>query len=369
MEFKIIIKSQEFVDKYLKQELMNITKLKVKKIDSCFYEINVNSILKLNEIVYNLYYYSRLIENIYLFINKSKNLEKLNCVKKDLNFINNKLNFKINFDNYLIKNNNLKYINYLKDKLVLNIQNINLNLSENLDNFDFNFLVMKLKKEYYFVLDLIGFNLTSRDYKLNKINTELNPLIINFLFNLMQINNKNLNYSIIDPIANYGDLIIECSIFNLNIPIHIKKRHILPIKKIFNFIPKIPKFIKSKNKYIAIVQDNITFKKINENIIYSKQKIKLSQYEIDWLDIKFEESQIDYVISNFKMFDNQDLFEKFQQIFFYQCEFICKKKIGIITKNKINLEILKKNNLKINKFETIFLENNKYFIYVINSNK
>lgn len=210
-------------------------------------------------------------------------------------------------------------------------------------------------------LDLTGFNLTKRDYKLNKSQYDLNPLIVNYALTLLNIN-KEKELSIIDPIANIGDIMIEASLFYPRKALNVKHRHELPI---YQELKKsiIPKNIIDKNKYIGVVQDNKKFKLIKENITYSGQKIKLSQYELDWLDVKFKNKSIDYVFSYFHRLDDET-----QREFFYQSEFISKKKICIISHEEINRDYLKKYKLKIDHEEKIDYENKIWYLYIISRN-
>lgn len=279
--FEIHLLTQEFIKEFAKQEIKEYTKNEIKEKENTL-KIQFNEEKEMIEFCYNIIYYSRTIENI-----------------------------------YLIKNN--KQIN------------------------------------------LTNFNLTKRSYKLNKDNSELNSIIINYVLKLLNID-KRTELSIIDPIANLGDIIIETSLFSPRKPLNVKHRHELPIYKEFKK-SIMPKNNQDKNKYIGVVKDNKEFKLIKENITYSGQKIKLSLFELDWLDVKFKKKSIDYVFSYFNKLNDE-----LQKEFFYQSEFISKKKICIISKEEINKNYIKKYKLKINHEETIEYGKNKYIIYIISRN-
>lgn len=359
MVYVILIKTKDFVDKFIKEEIKLFTKNKVKTIEKGLYEISFKDEKELFELVYSLVYYSRLIENILLKIGEFKSVEFLNSHLIDLDFLEKNLTFKVN--SHFLKNIDHKLAN---KKIGSEILGATSNLLVELDNPDITFLPLFAKKINYLTIDLVGFNLTKRNYKLNSNLNSINSLVPNYVGYLLGLNKLD-KYIVLDPIAELGDVIIEISQFFPRNPLNIQKRHDLVIKKIFNFIPKLVMSEKTKNKFVGIVQDNNTFKKFKENLIYSGQKIKLSQYDAEWLDVKYEDSQIDYIISNFTHTHNENDYNHFQKEFFYQAEFICKNKIGIITKKEINKEYLKKNKLKIKSFEEIFVGEQKYLIYII----
>ncbi len=208
-------------------------------------------------------------------------------------------------------------------------------------------------------------SLSQRDYKINQNpKTDISPLITNYLLLLLEIDKNKKPYSIINPLENLGETIIETAVFHPRQPLNIQKRLKQPYLKLLNTIPKIPKQEENKNKYIAIVQDNKTFKKLKENTNFHNLKIKMSQYEMDWLDVKYKKAEIDYAVTYIPETEKEQ-FEEMQNQFFYQTEFICKKKIGLITKKPINKKFLKKYKLKITHEETINYNNEKYYIYII----
>ncbi|MDA3855865.1 MAG: hypothetical protein PF569_06385 [Candidatus Woesearchaeota archaeon] len=279
--YEIHLQTQEFIKELAKQEINEYTNNKINQEENIF-KVEFKEEKDMIEFCYNIIYYSRTVEKIFLIKDKEK-------------------------------------------------------------------------------IDLTNFNLTKRDYKLNKSKYKLSPLIVNYALYLLNIN-KEKELSIIDPIANIGDIIIETSLFYPRKALNVKHRHELPIyKELRKSI--IPKSTIDKNKYIGVLQENKEFKLIKENITYSGQKIKLSQYELDWLDVKFKSKSIDYVFSFFNKLNDE-----MQREFFYQSEFISKKKICVISNEEINKNYLKKYKLKIEHEETIHYENKNYLIYIISRN-
>lgn len=290
-------------------------------------------------------------------ISTFENLKKI-PTKINLDFISKKLSFEIDSSG---EKGRVQFEKVIGEKILKS----NKNLFVDLSNPNISFKIKKINKKIHILLDLIGFNLGKRDYKININSNSCNSFVVNYLFFLLELE-KEKNLFIIDPVASLGDILIEASFFNPIIPINIKKKNEISFSKIFSEIDFPKNNINGKkNKFIGIVQNNKIFKQIKENISYSSQKIKISQYELDFLDVKFKKGQIDYLVSNLPSFKIEKEFNEFLKEFFYQAEFIIKKKIGIISKKEISLKIIKKYKLLIKIEKQILVGEQKYFIYVV----
>ncbi len=207
--------------------------------------------------------------------------------------------------------------------------------------------------------DLVGFELSQRDWRIHDEKNSLPSLIAIYLYKKVIGNSKK--FAMIDMVANFGELIIEYS--SLGEPMHIQKRFKLPFCKKFSSI-SIPKSVKNENKFIGVVQNSREFRRVKENLAYTKVKPKISQYNLDWVDVKFDEKSVDYALSYLK-FENQEQFESLQKEFIYQSSYIVKKKTGIICEHRLSEKILKKYKIKIEDTEEIVFEKKKYFVYVL----
>lgn len=315
--YNIIIKTQEFVDKFAQFEIEDAIEndskksktFDFKKIKNGLYEIEFSKVEKKEafKFIYNILYYSRVIENLYLNID----------------------NLDLDIENFII------------------------------EEIDFN------KEKKIKVIDLFGFNLIDREYKVNVNNNSIPAIISVFCFYLLTIDEIENKYSIIDPISNLGDIIIEAAAFHPRKAFNIKKRHSIPAKKIFNLIPPIPKLIKDNNKYLSVVQDNKIFKEQKENLNFSGQNIKISQFDIDWLDAKFQEASNDFVISFIPEFKNIKEKNKFLKEFFYQIEFIFNESICVISRDEIDAKYFKDNELQLEIEKIIEYNNINYYIYIL----
>ena len=161
-----------------------------------------------------------------------------------------------------------------------------------------------------------------------------------------------------------GDFIIEINNFNPREKNFFYQN--ITMNKIFNFDDYDIKKIKIKNKIIGIVDDNLYYKKLNENIKLSKQKIKISQFDFDFLDVKFIKGDFDFCITQIKEFKNKNDEKNYFEKLFYQLEFIIKKKFCFVSRYEFNLEkyFLKYKTVKFDKKIKIKILEQNYFIFI-----
>ena len=348
------------MDDFLEKEISNFTSKNINKIANSLYELDFSNELEISDFVSNLAFYSRCIENIYLKIIDFSIMDKVSITPKNLDFI--KANFTFEVDSLKDFKDDHQKAEKIFGKLLLENSN---KLKVDLKSPDLSFKLFTIEKKSFLALDLIGFKLSRRDFKINLNSTSINSLVPIYCFYLLGLD-KEKSFSIIDPFANLGDIIVEASLFSPRFPLNIKKKDLFPVNKIFPKSKVFPKSEKNnKNKFIAVVQNNKVFKEIKENILYSSQKIKVSQYNLDFLDVKFKEGQVDYVISQLPSNLEDGDFGEVQKEFFYMAEFIFKKGICTISKKKIYPKTLKKFKLKINFYSQIYVGDQQYYIYLI----
>lgn len=356
---KVLVKTKDFVDEFAQFEIEDYYQKKFKVLEKGFYELDFKEEKELFDFVYNMTYFSRVIENVYLKIDEFKIIEDLN--KLGLDFIKKDFTFEVDALN--------EYkLDHKKSEIKLGelILNSNKKLSVDLSKPDLSFKLFSKNNTNYLALDLIGFNLSKRDYKINNNSKSINTLLVNYALYLLKLDEFEDKYSIIDPASHTGDIIIESASFNKRKPIHIKKRHELPIKKLFSILPKMQNKIEDKNKYLAVVQNNKIFKELKENLSASgNSNVKVSQYELDWLDVKFQEASCDFIISQIPTFQDEKEREYYLTQFFYQVEFIVNEAICVISKKEINKKYFKKQELEIEEEKEVFIGEQQYWIYVL----
>ncbi len=353
----LLIKTKDFTHLAIKKEIKTLTKQSIKSIHKGLYQIKLKED-EITDFTSKVVFYSRLTQRIYLKASEFGSTDFIKFEKTLPEIINKNLTFSVRCEKSFTKADHQQTQEKIGNIISENFPN----LSVNLDKPDLPFKVLSSNSKNYLCIDLADIKLTKRHYKANSSFSSLNAIIPNYLFHLLELS-KQKEISVLDPNANLGEVIIEASL--LNKPTHIKQRQSLPILKLFNQRIPIPLIPKTKDKLIAVVQDNKTFKMLRENINLSGQKIKISQYDFDWLDVKFHKGDIDYVITQFPNIKDEQEYEQFQKDFFYQAEFVKQKKIGIITKLPINEKIAKKNKLKVTHQEEIYNSEQKYWLYVL----
>ena len=368
--YKIILNTKDFSGDFIEDEVKILTGKELNCINDEYFSYEFKDLGELNEFVYNIIFLSRTVDGIYLEICDAKT-SKISSHIKDL-FSNKNMFFEINSKTKIFdkKKTEIDFGNLIREELELNVD---------LKEYDFSFKIFDIEEDLekkkrgkdknkistVCALDLVGFDLSKREYKLNSDSKSINSSVPNFLFSLMGIDEEEDEFSIIDISANLGDVIIEASMYNKRLPLNIRQKTKLPIYKLLKKIAKTPRVDSSKNKVIAVVQNNKTFKDLRENINFAGQKVKISQYDFDWLDVKFQAQDIDYVVSQFPCFDTEKEFLDYQDEFFYQAEFIVERLIGVISKKKINKSVLEKYKLQIEEEEEVIVGEQKYFVYVI----
>ncbi len=392
--YEIIITTKEFVDEFAQFEIEDWIEKDFTKIKNGIYLIKFQKEESkvMYDFIYNLFYFSRVIESIYLKIFEFNSLNNINeelmidKIKNEFNYLNLNLSFEVDSKSKFDLSHNDA------ERKIGRILNESLDLLKvNLDNFDLSFKLISIENGINFLaLDLIGFNLLKRNYKINSGSHSINSIIPNYVFYLLGIDEINENYSLIDPCSDLGDIVIEASSFNPRLPLNLNKKHRIPLKKIFNYpIPtpniknkisfedensrepnKFNNKLKRKNKIIkpkiySVVQNNKSFKLQRENLNYSGFNIKISQYELNWLDVKFKEAEIDFIVTQIPEFQNGTERDEFLKELFYQIEFIFNKGIGIISKTEINEKYFRKNELEIQFKNKIFIAEQQYFIYIL----
>lgn len=204
--------------------------------------------------------------------------------------------------------------------------------------------------------NLFADDLFRREHKLNTNPESLPAELCIFLFYYMGIE-KEKKISALDPMANLGDLIIELSLFVNKAPLNLKKRYKNRFSELLGVKGELPRKEEPKSTFTGIVQDNRDFKLFKENLAYSSQKIKMSQFDFSWLDVKFQKGEFDYIVT---YLPSQ---EELQDQLLYQAEHICKKKTGVICEGKIDEKLIKKHKLEAEKNTVLEVDSKVYHVY------
>lgn len=308
--YKLIVKSFNFLEQYAKTELSNLTNQNWTQIDEETYELNLETKEEITKHTYGIVYYSRCFDGVYLESNKQTDSEDFKILEK----------VEIDYNSKPIQ-----------------------------------------------VYDLIGDILEQRNYKINEDDNYLSHFLVNYCCFKLELEKEQGLFSVIDPMAELGDIIIETALFHPRKPLYVTEKNKLPIYKEFKIMPFMPKPVKDKNKYTALVMEDPQFKKLRENINEAGQKVKISKYEMEWLDVKFKKNDLDYSICFIPEFDEEECpgeANEFLREYLYQTEFICKKKICLVSSEEIPFTYVDKYELKLLDKSAITVEEEEFFIYI-----
>jgi len=170
----------------------------------------------------------------------------------------------------------------------------------NLANPDVKLYACEFLGKQYFGVDLCGFDLGKRDYRIF-----LGPSNIKgtLACSLLKIAGWNPEKTLLDPFCQSGTIVIEAALQSLQKPVgfHLKKSFAfikLITENVFEAVdekvlPEKPLGIYAFDphfKHISATQKNAKIAQVNKCLQYSRQ-------DIDWLDIKLEQYGIDCIVT------------------------------------------------------------------------
>ncbi len=239
------------------------------------------------------------------------------------------------------------------------------------------FYIYITEKIVYYGIDLTGINLAKRPYKLLTKSSSINGVLA---YSLARLTGVEKNSRFLDPFCGSGTIPIEVAIYQqgkspflfknsfsaFQLPLtkelfkqtaeEIKQQPVEKTKNVygFDFMLKIAMSAK-KNAKIAGILEATTFSKV----------------EVDWLDNKFEEGEIDYIVTNppkeSAKKNNLNDMKKIYEELFYQGKYVLSKKgkLGILT-NKTQLldELAKKYRFEKEEEHKVFSGEQEYYYLI-----
>jgi hypothetical protein len=234
------------------------------------------------------------------------------------------MKFKFKTKNFM-KDFAFKEIRYFFNKDPIFLDEETLLLEKNItceEFFNFYYYSRSFERVYLQDEDLTEFDLTIREYKINKNSMTIHPFLSVALYYYLGLD-KEKEITIIDPSAYLGDVLLE--IVGFDSPYFMKNRFKLPIRKALDCESILPKErLDRKIVAHAIVQESREFKLIKENISYLAKKLRVSQFDFSWLDVKFKEDDFDYGVSQIPYFSDEEELESYlENFFFYDAIYMC----------------------------------------------
>ena len=220
-----------------------------------------------------------------------------------------------------------------------------------LDNPDITFFVFVNGLKAYFGIDFSGRDLYKREYKLFAHPAALRSTIA---YSLLRIGGFSGKEVLLDPFCHSGEIPIEAALFATKFPVNYYSKEkfsflkFKPFKK-FDF----EKFFKGIDKNITKKADihcfdesvtNLNAAKKNAKIAGVNKVLSFSRMDMEGLDIKMDKGKVDLIITHppeLTRMTNPKTLEKEYDKFFYQAEFILRKKgqVVVVTKSEEMLKV------------------------------
>lgn len=201
------------------------------------------------------------------------------------------------------------------------------------------FFVYISNNKCYFGIDFCGFELYKRGYKIFTHSSSLRSTIAYALIRESGFKKKE---SMIDPFSRDGVIPIEAAFYANDFPASYYKKDKFAFLKLKldidfeKFFLDADKSIKKKKSSLYSFDHSfkyVDYSRKNAKIAGVDKQINFSRVELEWLDIKFKKESIDRAVTSPLTSKSADL-NKIYNEFFYQCEYILKKKgtIAVISK-------------------------------------
>lgn len=228
-------------------------------------------------------------------------------------------------------------------------------LKVKLENPDLTLLNIIINNKVYHGIDLLGLDVTKRDYKIFTLPNSIKSSLIFSIFykymnedTLKNIKKKTIvNYSISD-----GSFLIELAQKIKNVCYLKQDYRNLNIHKYFDLLQYIEDEKDIQTPIMGLDNNFNSLNVVKKNLALSgvKDIVKLSRLDLTWLDTKYDEKTIDYLFSFFipnSTAKDKELL-KYVDDLLYQLEFVLKGKAVILTiKPEIFNEAFNKKVMKI----------------------
>lgn len=327
----------------------------IKKILNCETEIKENLVFfeaEKKEII-NLAYQGRTFQRVVIILHKGifeKNpLDNLKEIKAKI-----QESFSVDGERY----GNHEFTSFeLKNKLgklISKITGKKFDIKKGLTKFYFYIK----NKEFILGIDVAGFDLSKRDYRIFLSPENIKPTIA---VSMLLEANYSSEKVLLDPFSRSGIIAIEAALMAINKSVHYHEKNKFSEKTIFKdeikkIKPKIYCYDK-KFQHLNAAKKNAKIAEVNKLINFSRQEIKN-------LDLKFKKKIIDCIITQTPKFSSKknihDLLEIYKE-FFEQAKKILKKK-GKIVMLVNDLKIKKLTKFKLIKEVEIVLGDHKFWI-------
>ncbi len=200
--------------------------------------------------------------------------------------------------------------------------------------------------------DFCGYDLGKRSYKIYLTPKSLKGTLA---YSLMRYSGYDISKVFLDCFANNGIIPIETVLFTSGFSVrNFDKDKFKFISEDFD-LSKFDVEIKKDAKVIAFdhLLPNIEKMKKNAKIAGIQKLLKPSKVDVEWLDTKLDENSVDIICSQFIELSKrtaENIVKKTYKEFFYQAEFILKKKgivVALLHHPELLIEFAEKSKFKV----------------------
>lgn len=209
---------------------------------------------------------------------------------------------------------------------------------------------------------IIGLLLTKKELQKRDYRIKANPMSINpcVAYAMIRLSEWKAKESLLDPFSKDGVMAIEAAMYACGIP-----RGYFSNEGKIEAIDKKIKRDELKVYAYDPMMPNVKSTEINSKLASVNKQITFSRTDLDWLDTKFGKNAIDRIVTSIHSLRDEKLFEKDCKEFFYQAEYILKKKGKIVVAVQ-KADVLKKyaDKFKLKEERMITIGEMSYFVLV-----
>ena len=188
------------------------------------------------------------------------------------------------------------------------------------------------EKKGYFGVDVAGFDLSKREYRIFGHSSDMKATVAYSLVRLSGFRKGIL----LDPFSRSGSIAIEAALFSSNFPVNYHRRDSFSFLKLKpfsaidfeGFFAAIDKKIRIGKRQVFTFSPSIAHVRSaekNAKLAGINKTIKFARVDAEWLELKFDKGNVDCIVSYPPLLSkNADVSEikKLYSEFFYQAEFI-----------------------------------------------
>ncbi len=207
-----------------------------------------------------------------------------------------------------------------------------------------------VRNQCFVGIDFVGFKLAKRDYRVKVTAASLNPCLA---WSMVRIAGWDPKEVLLDPFCRTGEVVIEAASDALDVlPFaHVQEKMLFSRFMPFRVKPK-PKEKKLEIFAYDALHVNVRNAEVNAKLAFVRNAMTFSRTDLEWLDTKFQKESVDKVVTAVPLpsrFTQYQDFTKMCKVFFYQCEFMLKKKGKIVIYSSKPETVVEQ--AKVHKFE------------------